>query len=527
MTIQILDHKGSPIRSFDDGTGPHAAAFKSGQRVSRELAHWRPSLKSADRDMLPEKAIVEGRAHDLSRNNGFARGALQSQKDRIVGANYRLQLRPEYKVLGLTFKEANDWAVSVEREFRLYADDPECFIDATRRRTFTQILRECVGTEMLQGEAIVSREWRNSPVGYSTCFMTIEPERMCNRNMTMDVDRMRAGVELDAWGAPAAYWIRTRHQQDIDYSMGSYTWDRYPKYNRFGDLNIIHVFEAERANQTRGFSQFASIIQKMKMLDRFEDAELEAAIISTTYAMVIKSEFGAKSAMEALTGDFNDQLKNFLGAQGAYHRGTNLTFDGVKIPHLFPNESLEFPSPSHPNADSEVFRAWMLRHCSRGLNTSYEEMTGDFSKVTYSSARAAIDVAWKYVTGKRAGFVDRLATLMFRCWLDEAITRGRVLPPKGIDYWKARAALTKASWIGAGKMVIDELKTAKANQTKLTTGETTLSEVCGDQGNNWEDSLEQRAREREKMAELGMPLTDPYAGEADPLTLQMLTVETE
>ncbi|WP_133666067.1 phage portal protein [Paraburkholderia sp. BL10I2N1] len=153
--IQILDHRGVPITGDGQHPGVKAAAWKSGQIASRELAYWRPSLRSADRDMLPEKAIVEGRAHDLARNNGYARGALQSQKDRVVGASYRLQLKPDHKLLGIGFEEADEWATLVEREFTLYAEDPECLIDATRQRTFTQILRECIGTEMLQGEAIL------------------------------------------------------------------------------------------------------------------------------------------------------------------------------------------------------------------------------------------------------------------------------------------------------------------------------------------------------------------------------------
>jgi lambda family phage portal protein len=524
--IQILDHRGLPIRSDGQHPAVNAAAWKSGQVASRELANWRPSLRSADRDMLPEKGTVEGRAHDLARNNGYARGALQSQKDRIVGAAYRLQLKPDHKVLGIDFEVADEWATTVEREFMLYAEDPECLMDATRRRTFSQILRECVGTEMLQGEAILSREWRPSSAGYSTCFKTIEPERMSNANARMDTDTLRGGVELDRWGAAAAYWIRTRHPQDIISTTGLWQWDRYLKYNRFGDLNIIHVFEPERPNQTRGFSQFASIIQKMKMMDRVEDLELEAWIIGTTYAMVIKSEFGPRAAQEAI-GGFSDQLAAYMTAAGAFHGENKIRFDGSIIPHLFPGESLEFPSPTHPNANSDAFHAWMHRHCARGLNTSYEEFSGDFSRVTYSSARASIDVAWKYVTGKRAGFVNRLATLMMRAWLDEAVTRGRIVPPEGIDYWQNRAALTKADWIGAGKMVIDELKSAKANETKLVTGESTLADICADNGDNWEDQLEQRARERKHMVDLGIPLTDAYAGQADPTTLAMLQVENE
>ncbi|SDR52871.1 phage portal protein [Paraburkholderia tuberum] len=500
---QIVDLNGAPIFSSGNRLSPGAAAWKAGSFANRELAHWRPALRSADRDMLAEKGIVEGRAHDLSRNNGYARGALQSSRDKVVGAKYRLQIKPDYRVIGIDFDAANEWASAVEHEFMLYAEDPECLIDATRRRTFTQILRECVGTEMLQGEAVMSREWRPSYAGYSTCFRTIEPERLCNPKGAMNTDRLRGGVELDRWGAASAYWVRTRHLSDIFSVVGQFEWDRYPIRNRFGDLNIIHVFEPERPNQTRGFSQFASIIQKMKMMDRFEDLEMEAAIIATTYAMAIRSEFGPRAAQEAI-GGFRQQLLDYMGARNEFYGDRDIAFDGVKIPFLFPNESIEFTTPNHPNANADSFHAWMLRHCARGTNTSYEEISGDFSRVTYSSARAAIDISWKYVTGKRAGFVNRLASLMLRAWCDEAIMRGRITPPAGVDYWQNRAALTNAEWIGSGKMVIDDLKAARANQLRIATHESTLSDICADNGDNWEDQIEQAAREQRLMEELNV-----------------------
>ena len=142
------------------------ASYKAADTKSQELACWTPQLTSADRAMLPEKAQAEGRARDLVRNNGFARGAVQSQKDRVIGAAYKLQLQPVYKLLGITASVAAAWASQVEVAFHAWADDPDCWIDAQRKRTFAQLLRESVATEMVQGECFVLRQWRGSPVGW-------------------------------------------------------------------------------------------------------------------------------------------------------------------------------------------------------------------------------------------------------------------------------------------------------------------------------------------------------------------------
>ena len=279
----IVDQHGKQFANVSGG----GHSFTAGNRHSRELGKWQPHLRSADYDILPEKAAIEGRAHDLARNNGFANGAVQSQKDTVVGHQYRLNLMPEYKLLGISAEDANDWASEVEACFHLWAEDPECWVDASRKRTFTQIIREGVGSEILSGEYMLSREWRSSPTGFNTCFQVIEPERIRTPYSRHDDDRMRAGVELDRYGAPVAYHVLNRHPNDHFYSNDQYSFKRVTKYNRFNWLQFIHTFEATRGGQTRGYSQLSSIIKKMKMLDRQEDVELEASILAATYACLL------------------------------------------------------------------------------------------------------------------------------------------------------------------------------------------------------------------------------------------------
>lgn len=517
----LVDVHGNPISMN---------AFTAGDRSSRELASWTPKLKSADATILPNKPTMEGRSYDLARNNGFAAGAVRSQKDRIIGHQYRLSLRPSSKVLGIDVDVLTEWATMVEQVFHLWADDTEAWIDAQRRRTFVDILREGVGIEMMSGEYFLAREWRpQNPTPFATCFSVVEPERISTPKGMKDSNKLRAGVELDLYGAAKSYFVRTTHPLDGAgcggrAGGGSAEWTRITKRNRFGWIQMIHLFESERANQTRGFTRFASIIQKMKMLDRQEDVELEASILAATYAMVIESDMAPSSAYDALgaTDDdengFLDFMGDYLGAKEDFKNGANIRFDGAKIPHLFPGEELKMVSPNHPNKAFEAFESAMLRHIARGLGLSYEQLSGDYTKTTYSSARTSMMEAWNFVLSKRTSFASKLATNIFRLWMDEAVSRGIVALPGSMtveDYFANRSAWTNCSWIGQGRGNVDEVKAARANDINLANGSTTLQKVAAENGEDWEQVLEQRARELKKMEELGIPVPENYTGDSD------------
>ena len=120
---------------------------------------------------------------------------------------------------------------------------------------------------------------------------------------------------------------------------------------------------------------------------------------------------------------------------------------------------------------------------------------------------------WKAVQGKRSTVSDKLANAIFGLWMDESIAKGIIEPPAGVsDYWTNKKALTNCAWIAAGRGEIDPLKAAKANQIKLTTGETTLQQVASENGGDWQENIEQSSREfafKIKMAEAnGIVLTD-------------------
>jgi len=530
--MKILDSSGRPM--------PSAASYKAADSMGQELARWNPRLSSADKAMIPEKARAEGRAWDLVRNNGYARGAVQSQKDRVVGAQYKLQLTPIYKILGIDAVAAATWASLIEVKFHAWADDPDCWIDAQRKRNFTQFIRESTATDMVQGECVVVRRWRPSPVGISTCFTTVEPERLSNPldtglgvvqyEVTLpNGNRLRNGVELDTFGAAVAYHVRTRHPNDFGYNYMSVAgvWERIEKFNEYGWLQVIHLFEPEKADQARGFSSMASTLQKLKMMDMQEDLELQSSQLLTAYAMYIKTALGRQRAEEIMgvgSGDSTAEYEKFARiateAQGAYYGSSGMNINGTRIPILRPDDEIGVVQPHNQPMNHEQFKQGLNRQTARSYGMSYEEFSGDFSQTSYSSARASMQMAWQYILSKRASVADKLASHIFRLWFDEALVKGTIDMPPGVTYWPDQtaemaqkfSALTRCQWVGAGKVVIDDFKQAKANEVGVNSYQFTLPDVHAENGTDLERVLDDNVRTRQMFQERGLPLPEYLGG---------------
>jgi len=74
------------------------------------------------------------------------------------------------------------------------------------------------------------------------------------------------------------------------------------------------------------------------------------------------------------------------------------------------------------------------------------------------------------------------------------------------DFYENKYAYTRCKWIGPGRGWVDPVKEAQACQIRMEIGLSTLENECASQGLDWEEVLEQRAREKAKLVELGLIL---------------------
>jgi capsid protein len=135
---------------------------------------------------------------------------------------------------------------------------------------------------------------------------------------------------------------------------------------------------------------------------------------------------------------------------------------------------------------------------------SYELIMKDFSKTSYASVRAALMESWRFFSGRRKWICDYWLQPVYELWLEEAVNRGMVAAP---GFYANRAAYCDSQWIGSAKGYVDPVREAQAAEDRMRIGISTLEREAAEQGADWEELLEQRAHELEKMRELNIPLS--------------------
>ena len=491
---QLLDSHGKPLKAQLD-TSHRAASL-----AARELSSWTPGLGSADADLLGELPTLVARSRDLSRNHGIAAGAIQTLVDNVVGTGFRLAAMPDYKTLGQDKAWAEDWTWQVESLWRSWADNTEC--DAARSLTFAGLTVQVFRSAIINGEALALPLWLPERGNtFATALQLVEPDRLSNPNGEPDSRYLRGGIEIDRYGAPQAYWIRQGHPGDGHLGLASEddTWQRVPAFTAFGRRQVIHVHDKERTGQNRGKPLLTSIMPMFKMLDHYERSELQAAIVNAMIAAFIETPLDGESIGEMFGGSTED----YIAARNAWE----VKLQGGSIIPVFPGDKVAPFTPSRPNSAYGAFVENVLRHIGTGLNIPFELLMKDFSKTNYSSARAALLEAWRYFNGRRAWLATGWARPVYELWLEETVNRGLVDAP---GFYERKSAWSRCKWIGPGRGWVDPVKEAQAAQMRMEAGLSTLEDECAAQGLDWEEVLEQRAKEKARLEALGLvPPTKP------------------
>lgn len=465
-----------------------------------DMRRWQPAVASADAALLPERELLARRANDLARNSGVAEGALQTVTDNVIGVGLRLCSVPDYRLLGKSKEWAEEWSTHVESLWRTWAESFDC--DAARSLDFTGLTVQIFRSGWLNGEGLALPLWLpREDSRFALRLQVIDPDRLSNPQSRMDGPRMRGGVEIDEYGAPVAYHIRKAHPGDRAFAAAEdmMTWQRIPAFAAWGRRRVLHVHDRERAGQNRGKPSLTSVMRQFKVLNTFTDAELKASVVNAKVAMVTKSNLSQESVAELLASDSEAREKY---EQALTERGlSTISMEDGQIIPLALGEDLAGFTPGRPSESFDPFVTTIFRHIATGLNIPYELLMKDFSRTTYSSARAALIEAWRFFRGRRQWISTYFAKPVFELWLEEAVHLGLVEAP---DFYANRAAYCRCRWIGPGRGWIDPTKEADAAKIRLDANLSTLEAECAEQGLDWEEVLEQRRAEKQRMDELGL-----------------------
>lgn len=496
-------------------------AYEGAGRFDRELALWSPALQSVDNDVHEAKDLTDARVRDLLRNDGMVQHGGTLHKDNIVGSYYALNARPEIAMLGKDEKWQTAFQEEVETKWAIYAESSNCWLDAQRVNTFTEMVRLAVGVYLASGEVLATAEWiRDDPLRpFKTALQFVDIDRLSNPYGVIDFgppSNIRRGIERDKRGAPVAYHIRMGHPTDFS-NVNSYLWKRVPRQTKWGRLQVLHIYESMRPDQTRGISDMVAVLKETRMGRRYRDLKLQSAAIQATYAASIESELPPEAVYQALgagnlgTNDMGEMITSYatayLSAIAAYTGSSkNIAIDGVKIPHLFPGTKLQLRPAGAPGDGNTGFEASLLRHLAANLGVSYEELSKDFTQTNYSSFKGGMNETRKFMASRKKLTADRFANAGYALWFEEQMAAGELdcMSGQEEDFYQPghKEAYTAADWIGASTGQIDELKETQAANQRVAGLFTTHEDELGRLGKDWRKVFRQIKRERDLMKEL-------------------------
>ena len=465
-------------------------AYKGASR-DRLRSSWLPGGGSADQDLLPELSDIRERSRDLNRNAAHASGITSTMTINVIGTGIRPQSRVDKEDLGITESLANDFQKKAERAWKRWMP----YADAGERMDFYEI-QQLVDRQILEnGEAIiVPLRLKDEDRPYPLALQLIESDRLNTPTDKRSDRSIRSGVKIGEKGEPISYFIQKTHPGDISYRTREEArqYIEIPAKDKKGRRNIFHLYYVSRSGQTRGIPFFAPVLTYFKDLAEYAEAELVAARIAACFSLFITSE----SSMD-------------VAVNTAYEKNASgqiiESLEPGMIKHLMPGESITSFNPQRPSATFEPFVDRILRAISAALGLPYELVAKDFSKTNYSSARAALLEARRYFKVRQEWLAQKLCQPVWEMLLEEAYLKDEIGVRNFYENGKPIPAWFRARWISPGWSWVDPLKEVKASREAIAGNISSLADEVAGQGKDWEEILEQRAREEQKRKELDLP----------------------
>ena len=302
-----------------------------------------------------------------------------------------------------------------------------------------------------------------------------------SRRGTYNGNNIVNGIEYDALGAVAAYWLWDQHPGD-----NAITTKGRSQSSRIPGNLILHLFAPSRPGQGRGFTRFAPVITRTRDLQLYEDAELARKNLESRLSVLAsgdvssmanpasypESEDPATRARQ--TGDLGELSSGGITQMPA---GTNLTVVEPKA------------APGHVD-----YVKLQLHIIAAGLGVPYEMLTGDMVEVNFSSARVRLLAFRRGVERMQwLTLIPKLLQPIHVAFVNAAFLIGAI---RNVDY---AVDFSPPKWD-----YINPEQDVKADQAEIAAGLSTLSEKLRRRGFDPDVVIAEWQSDHEKLKAAGI-----------------------
>jgi lambda family phage portal protein len=428
---------------------------------------WRPRRAgaSANADHFADASALRSKARALVQNVPYIRAAIDALVAATVGT-------------GIIVRGTGPQAAAVNK--LLAAWTQTC--DADGRLDYNGLVAAADRAMEQDGEVLVRLRPRrpadNLPVPLQLQLLEID-WLDSTRTQTYGTNQIINGIEYDAIGQVAAYWLWNSHPGDITIQRGANVQSR-----RIEAASIIHLYASERPGQGRGFSRLASVIARVRDLQLYEDAELARKNLETRLSVLYS---GDASQLE------NPNLDGTAASPGAAVTGNLGDLASGSITQLPAGGNVTVVAPSVAEGYVDYVKH-QLHLIAAGIGVTYEQMTGDMREVNYSSARVRLlDFRRAVQQIQWLTLKPRLLDPIHRAFINAAVDGG-MLPSAdyAVDY-----SFPKWDYVNPEQDV-------RADLAEISGGLSSISEKLRQRGYQPEDVFTELAADIARMKELGI-----------------------
>ena len=436
--------------------GRPLSALYDGASNGRRTAGWHATSSGPNREIGSSLRQLRDRHRDLCRNNPWARRAVQAIVNNTIGDGIRAQWQdPQVQSLWSSWFESTA-------------------IDASGRLDGYGLQALVLRTVVESGEVLVRKRPRRTADGYDLPLQiqVLEPDHIdTNKTELLRFGHITQGIEFDGLGQRRSYWLYPEHPGD---PIGRRAIESLP----YIAADLAHVYRLDRPGQVRGVPWGTGAMMRLRMLDDYQDAQLERQRIAACYVAFVRD-----TDVPLNTDDQSELLDK-------------LEPGAIEI--LPPGKDMSFASPPQPDDDKD-FQLSVLRAVASDYGIPYETLTGDLSEVNFSSAR----MGWN----EFARNID--------------VWRWQMLAPQMlrplVDWFREAAALVGVDvrqeqplWTAPARVMVDSTREVPAVIKAVRAGLLSLPQAIRQLGYDPETLITEQAEFLRRLDALGLVLdTDP------------------
>jgi lambda family phage portal protein len=405
---------------------------------------WRPRRgnASANADHQADAAIIRAKARALVQNVPYIAAALRGLVAATVGT-------------GIVPRATGAQADRINKLLREWG--PVC--DADGRLDYAGVIAAAYRTMEQDGEVLIRLRPRSAsdglPVPLQLQLLEIDwLDSVRTSTAGQSGNRVVNGIEYDALGRVAAYWLWDTHPGDVGLQKSLRAQSR-----RVPAENIIHLYSPDRPGQGRGFSRFAPIIARVRDLQLYEDAEIARKNLETRLGVLYSGDPEALSNAGEV-----DAAPDTAGG----HLGDLPSGSITRLP-VGSNVTVVEPTVAPGHTD---YVKYQLHVILAGIGVPYEMATGDMRETNFSSARVRqIDFRREVEQVQWLCLVPSLLNRIHRAFIDAAVLAGKLRQANyGCDYSMPR-------W-----SYVDPEKEVAADRAEIAAGLSSISEKLRSRG---------------------------------------------